>query len=93
MFKFGRISELESEVRDLRYEIKRLKGRLDVVENDCSPFRIGNPSFSCSIYGGYHDDRPKVSLRRAVSLLCEHLKLRFSHTSAKPEFVALEKVK
>lgn len=93
MFNNERIQKLEIEVRDLRSVVNELLNRIRSVENDCEPVRINEPNQRIYIHPGWIDPRPKVTLNRAVSLICEHLKLRFTHSKALPEKIGLEKVK
>jgi hypothetical protein len=71
--------------------------RVSDLEQQTQPFRVGEaPAYynmTLSMYHQYVDPRPKVSMKQAIEMVMEHLKLRFSKTDAVPERVDLEKVK
>lgn len=76
MFGFTRnkpdeLEELKKEVRELRETVSQLK-----YENE---IRVGE--FPHTMYGwGWHDPRPKVSMRRAVEMILERMGLEIKHT-------------
>lgn len=91
---FGRkTKQLERELKDLRDKYNNLSERLHQIESDVAPFRIGEISYINYYPYECPDRRPKVTLREAIELLCDHLKLRWTHVSSVPARVELEKVK
>lgn len=97
MFDGQKVARLESELKDLRDRYYKLLERVTIMEGEISPYRIGDdPRLIGGVWYGYpglEDHRPKVTLRQAIDMLRDHLKLKFTKTDAVPERIELEKVK
>ena len=90
---FGSDTRLDKEMNDLRERIGKLQERVAALEAETAPFRIGpdhRESDGLCFYN-YPDQRPKLSTRKAIELIREHLKLRWSHIPALPECIVVEK--
>jgi hypothetical protein len=87
------------EFDELKRELSELRKRHEELANTFSdvtePFRIGELTIgqhNLCWYPGWQDPRPKVTLRQAIDMLREHLKLKFTKTDAVPERIELERV-
>jgi hypothetical protein len=88
--------EFEALQRDLADLRKRHEELANNYSREIEPFRVGDlPDWylpSCWNYP-LRDPRPSVSLRKAIDLIREHLKLNFKQVNAVPERIEIEKVK
>lgn len=86
------IALMRAEMETMQQTIKSLKERVSEVEAGTMPFRIGDfPEFAWHPH--WKDPRPVVTMHGAIAIICEHLKLRFTRTPARPEVIGLEKIK
>lgn len=89
---FG-IDELREEVRELKASNRWLLERVEQLEKDTEPFRVGDLSPYFLAYPGWADSRPRISVHQALCRIMAHLNIQFTATKAVPETVQVEKVK
>ena len=87
------ISELRSEVSELKEENRLLRDRVDRLYDLTRPFRISQPQSYLYTPMEWTDRRPSVDLHSAVELIMSHLKITFKAIKAVPERIEVEKIK
>jgi hypothetical protein len=70
----------DEKIKTLTQELDRLRGRVQELEGDCAPIRLGDVTFPRYGLYPYEDKRPKVSLHDVAMRLMEHCGLRFEKT-------------
>ena len=89
---FCRCSKHEAALKELLAFHYDLEARVTQLERELEPFRVGEILYNPYVDNS-QDPRPKVTLRQAIEMLREHLKLRWTHIKSVPERVELERVK